>query len=230
MPVWKKKKIIFIGNQFPLLNILSKENETEVVSSINFLENLVMQFAPDLIVSEPLSQKEIMHLRKIPRLAFVPILETTEKFTPEETNSAESFSNVILCNSSVCCTPSFVKHLYSIMERTVSLVPAKTGAIVKNAILFLDMNFDRKITRKTISQTIAADEDYLTRIFKREMGMGLWDYLTKLRLEEARNLLTYTGLSIKEISQKCGFNAQAYFCNCFKKEYNLSPGDIRNNR
>ena len=62
------------------------------------------------------------------------------------------------------------------------------------------------------------------------MGLGLWDYINILRLEEARNLLVYTGLSIKEIAERCGFTSDAYFCNCFRKHYKISPGDARNNK
>ena len=42
MALWKPKKIIFIGSQNPLLKVLAKENETEVISSISFLESLSM--------------------------------------------------------------------------------------------------------------------------------------------------------------------------------------------
>lgn len=230
MALWKPKKIIFIGTQSSLLKILSKENDTEVISSINFLETLAMSFLPNLIIAETLTQDEIMYIRKIDRFTFIPILVTTEKFTKEEINALISFPNIILCNSNVSLQPIFVSHLKSIMTKGKTLSPARTAAIAKKTILFLDSNIGNKFTRKEISQAIGTDEDYLTRIFHREMGMTLWNYLNILRLEEARNLLVYTGLSIKEIAERCGFTTAPYFCNCFKKHYNISPGDVRNNR
>ncbi len=124
----------------------------------------------------------------------------------------------------------FVKNLKDIMSRSKSMLPAKTGAIIKKAVCYIDNNIERKFSRKEISQKAGTEEDYLTKVFRLEMGLGLWDYINILRLEEARNLLIYTGLSIKEITGRCGFTTDAYFCNCFKKRFGISPGNIRNNR
>lgn len=230
MALWKPKKIIFIGSQNPLLKVLAKENETEVISSISFLESLSMRFLPDLIVAEMLSRDDIMQIRKTERFAFIPILITTEKFTEEEIKAVIPFPNILMCNSIISIHDDFIKHLKEIMAKSKSMLSAKTGAIVKKAVCYIDINMGKKFSRKEISQKTGTDEDYLTKVFRLEMGLGLWDYINILRLEEARNLLVYTGLSIKEIAERCGFTSDAYFCNCFRKHYKISPGDARNNK
>ncbi|MDO4507636.1 MAG: AraC family transcriptional regulator [Spirochaetales bacterium] len=230
MALWKPKKIIFIGTQSPLLKILAKENETEVISSINFLESLAMRFLPDLIIADSLTAEDIMNIRKTERFAFIPILIASERFSEEEIEAYLSYSNILACNCSVSTQEIFIEHLKAIMSKSKKLSPAKTGALVKKAVLFIDRNINRRFTRKDMSQEIGTDRDYLTRIFHREMGMNLWDYINILRLEEARNLLVYTGLTVKEIAERCGFSTEAYFCICFKKHYNLSPSNMRNNR
>ena len=230
MALWKPKKIIFIGSQNPLLKVLAKENETEVISSISFLESLSMRFLPDLIVAEALSSDDIMQIRKTEKFAFIPILITAEKFTDEETLAVLPFPNILICNSTISMHDEFISHLKKIMTKSKSMLPAKTAAIVKKTVCYIDRNMGGKFSRKEISRETGTDEDYLTKVFRLEMGLGLWDYINILRLEEARNLLVYTGLSIKEIAERCGFTTDAYFCNCFRKRYKISPGDARNNR
>ena len=230
MALWKPKKIIFIGIQSPLLKILAKENETEVISSINFLESLAMRFLPDLIIADTLTSQDIMFIRKTERFAFIPILIAAEKFSEEEIESALSYSNILLCNSFVCKQEIFIQHLKAIMTKSKKLSSAKTSILVKKAVFYIDGNISRKFSRKDISNDIGTDQDYLTRIFHREMGMNLWDYINTLRLEEGKNLLVYTGLTVKEIAERCGYTTEAYFCNCFRKHYGISPGEIRNNR
>ncbi|MCI5829521.1 MAG: AraC family transcriptional regulator [Treponema sp.] len=227
MAVWRPKKILFIGTHSALLKVLSKENETEVISSINFIGSLTMSFVPDLIVAETLNAEEIITIRKTDKLAFVPILISSEKITEEECRSAIPFSNVILCSATVCTDSLFIEHLKAVLTKTKKLAHAKTSSIVKRAILFVDSNLAVKFTRKDICSQINTNEDYLTRVFRKEMGMGLWDYINILRLEEAKSLLTYTGLTIKEVAQRCGFTTSAYLCNCFKRRFNISPDSIR---
>ena len=88
---WKPRKIIFIGNQTPLLKILAKENETEVISSVTFLYTLATRFAPDLIVFDSVQDADILEVRKVEKLIFVPVLITAENF--KELNNLNSISN-----------------------------------------------------------------------------------------------------------------------------------------
>ncbi|WP_407398181.1 helix-turn-helix transcriptional regulator [Treponema sp.] len=227
MATWRPKKIIFIGTQSSLLKILAKDNETEVISSVSFLETLAMRFLPDLIVADFLTAESIMQIRKTERFAFIPILLSAEKITMNEVNATIAFPNIIVCNSTLCTQDIFIEHLKAIMTKTKSILPAKTGAIIKKTVCFVDENIGKKFTRKEITNEIGTDRDYLTRIFHREMGIGLWDYINIIRLEEAKNLLTYTGIPVKEIAQRCGFSTSAYFCNCFRKHFHISPSDLR---
>lgn len=54
------------------------------------------------------------------------------------------------------------------------------------------------------------------------LGMGIGEYLKKLRLEQAQALLTTTEMSITQISNQVGFTDYTYFCRVFKKEFGLS--------
>ncbi len=228
MPYSKPSKIIFIGSNQELLLCLAKENETEVVSSVSFLQNLIVRFVPDLIVFDSIKNADIKSVREIEKLLKVPILIASENF--EELNNLNSiviYPRVLMCNECVACTQEFLIHLKKILEKKSNILPSKTGSVVKYAVLYMNKNLSLKITRKSISNQLGVNEDYLTRIFKNELGVGLWEYLNIFRLNKAKNMIEKTDLSAVKISSLCGFESASYFNNAFKKYFGSSPLSFR---
>ena len=225
---WKPRKIIFIGNQTPLLKILAKENETEVISSVTFLSTLATRFAPDLIVFDSVQDADILEVRKVEKLIFVPVLITAENFKElNNLNSISDFSNVIICNQSVSQSSQFVERLKNLMSKKQPVLPSRTGSIVKYAILYMNKNLSKKISRNTLADQVGVDPDYLTRIFHKEMGIGISAYLNLFRLEESHKLLSLTGMKIQDIAIECGFSNPAYFINSYRARFGISPGTVR---
>lgn len=69
---------------------------------------------------------------------------------------------------------------------------------------------------------------HLSRIYKKNMNQNFSDYLSKLRLKEATQLLTRdNSLSIADISSQVGYSTPAYFLTKFKKEYGMTPNSYR---
>ena len=99
--------------------------------------------------------------------------------------------------------------------------------LVKKAILYFDQNAGSYISRWKLADSVNVSEDYLSRIFHREMGLPLWDYLNRLRIFVAADLLLQTDESIQAIALRTGFQDQSYFCRIFKKIYGVPPGHFR---
>ncbi len=224
----KQKKIIFVGTDNPLLKYLSKENETEVVSSISYLPMLAMRFVPELIIFNGIKTCDVLAIRKTQNLEKALILITEENFRDfANINTISDFKNVILCNTSIAKTQDFLSHLNEFLEKKINPLPSKTSRIVKYSILYMNKNFQKKLTRTQIAAHMGVANDYLTRIFFSEMGISLWTYLTMIRIEEAKNLLIYSAKSISDISELCGFSQVSYFNNVFKKSTGTTPGMFR---
>ncbi|HCL01192.1 MAG TPA: DNA-binding response regulator, partial [Lachnoclostridium phytofermentans] len=79
----------------------------------------------------------------------------------------------------------------------------------------------------SVSNQINVSPNYLSALMKKQTGQSFVDLLTKKRLETAKELLLYTPMKIREITEKCGYNDQHYFSYCFKKFYGLSPNVLR---
>ncbi|MCE5256858.1 MAG: substrate-binding domain-containing protein [Spirochaetaceae bacterium] len=107
------------------------------------------------------------------------------------------------------------------------LLPAATSATITKTIFFLNRHFREPVSRWKLSESLAVSEDYLSRIFRHQTGMPLWEYLNRLRIGYAIGLLRATGESVSEIASDSGFQDQAYFCRVFHRIAGSTPGSIR---
>ena len=79
--------------------------------------------------------------------------------------------------------------------------------------------------------TTGFNKDYLRRCFKEVLGMAPLEYLTRLRINQAKTLLVQDNfISIEDVARNCGFNDSFYFSTCFKKHIGISPLRFRKNK
>lgn len=106
-------------------------------------------------------------------------------------------------------------------------LPPQTSALAKRAIAYLHQNYARPLARWEIAEGIGVSEDYLSRVFNRELGISPWDYLNRYRISRARELLHLTHDSISRIGRRVGFSDPAYFSRVFHRITGLSPRAYR---
>ncbi len=91
-------------------------------------------------------------------------------------------------------------------------------------------NLTRDIKVAELAQTIGYSQRHLARVFLTETGITLKSFQTKLRMEQARRMLTGTKLSLELIAEQCGFHSvQAFRANWVKRE-DVLPSALRLNR
>ena len=101
------------------------------------------------------------------------------------------------------------------------------SSAVKLAKQYIESNFDKGILRDDIARCVCLNADYLSRIFHKEIGLSISEYITKLRMEKAKEMLNNTKCDIVHISEACGYNNFTYFAKQFKRMYGISPGKFR---
>jgi AraC-like DNA-binding protein len=84
-----------------------------------------------------------------------------------------------------------------------------------------------KIYLSELAVRLGISESYLSRLFKRETGMNLTDYVAEVRVERAANLLKFSDESIPRIAEYVGFPSQSYFGRLFKKSFQMTPREYR---
>ena len=95
---------------------------------------------------------------------------------------------------------------------------------IRNCIKYINENLCKKISVSAVAEYCGISPDYLSQIFKREIGENLSSYILRQKLEKAKSLLL-NGVSSKEICVEVGFSSQAYFVTVFKRFYNMTPSD-----
>lgn len=99
--------------------------------------------------------------------------------------------------------------------------------VVQKICDYIDQNYEENISRSTIAEALYLSPDYVARIFKKETGISLINYLIKKRIEVAKELLANTNHPVHLISDKVGYGNYSYFTKIFKKETNTTPMDYR---
>lgn len=78
-----------------------------------------------------------------------------------------------------------------------------------------------------VSSAVGITPNYLSTLLKKEHGLSFKEFLTKKRMEIAKDLLKYTGMKVWEVAEKSGYNEQHYFSYSFKKYTGESPNAYR---
>jgi len=98
------------------------------------------------------------------------------------------------------------------------------ASIVKQVKLFVRENYhDMNLSRTMIADHFNINVAHLSTVFNKESGISITDYITKIRMEHAKSLLTTTTLSIKEIATRTGFTTDKYFSQKFNEVVGMKP-------
>jgi len=98
---------------------------------------------------------------------------------------------------------------------------------LKRVLDFIDENYQNKITISEMTKLTNFSPQHFCRIFKAYTGKTLVEYVTMIKLENAKQLIVKTDLPITQIASICGFCNANYFDRVFKKYFNSKPSDIR---
>lgn len=122
---------------------------------------------------------------------------------------------------SLCLSLIAFLHKYSV-ERV-----AGTPGIMGSAIDYINQNIFKDISIDKICSAISVTKYHFCRKFKENMGMTVMEYILKTRIALAKDILAKEGISVSEVSSRCGFSSISYFCRVFKQETGLSPLNFR---
>lgn len=95
------------------------------------------------------------------------------------------------------------------------------------AMQYIQNNFEHINCLDDVAKALFVSKFYLCRLFSKYLEISFNDYLTQVRLKNAKYFLRHSNFSISEIALKCGFNSSAYFGAVFKKQFNLTPLQFR---
>ena len=92
---------------------------------------------------------------------------------------------------------------------------------------YLQEHLSEEVSLSVLSEEFHLNPQYISQLFKSEIGVGFLTYLTNARLEKAKKLLVSTSLSVAEVAQQCGYSDYRVFTKGFKKTEGITPSQFR---
>lgn len=94
-------------------------------------------------------------------------------------------------------------------------------------VRYMQEHLAEEISLNVLSEEFHLSAQYISQLFKSEIGVNFLAYLTNIRMEKAKKLLLSTTFSIAEISEKCGYGDYRVFTKVFKKAEGITPSQYR---
>ncbi|MFV0363649.1 MAG: helix-turn-helix transcriptional regulator [Suipraeoptans sp.] len=92
---------------------------------------------------------------------------------------------------------------------------------------YIEMHVGDKLQIKELAELTGYSEYYLSRKFKKELGVSINTYIQNTKIEQAKLILSTTNNSIQDISDSLSFCSRSYFSDVFQKSMKMSPSDYR---
>ncbi|NQX62685.1 AraC family transcriptional regulator [Paenibacillus qinlingensis] len=100
--------------------------------------------------------------------------------------------------------------------------------LMSKMVAYLETSvYDANLGLEGVADHFALSPKYVSRFFKLHTGETITDYIAKMRVEEAKKLLTETEMTVLDISQKLGYSTDIGLQRIFKKHTGLTPGKYR---
>ena len=99
--------------------------------------------------------------------------------------------------------------------------------IIEQVIAFIDKNVENDLSLITIGMAVGLNSSYLSRLFRKETGRTLSEYICERRVRHACHLLANENLRMSDIAERIGITSVNYFYSFFKKEVGMTPQNYR---
>ncbi len=99
--------------------------------------------------------------------------------------------------------------------------------VVENIKKYINKNFANDLSLEELSKRFYISSSYISKLFKKECGQNIKDYIKSVRMEQARDMLINSNKRVKVIAEELGYIGYRHFCTVFKNYYNVSPLQYR---
>lgn len=116
----------------------------------------------------------------------------------------------------------------SLYEKRISDEPEQSEERVINVITrYLQKHLSEEMSLSVLADEFHLNPQYISRLFKNEIGVNFLTYLTNIRMEKAKKLLLSTALSITDVAERAGYTDYRVFTKVFKKTEGVTPSQYR---
>ncbi|WP_160669818.1 response regulator [Clostridium sp. C8-1-8] len=197
-----------------------------ISTALNYLKDQVQH----IIHSCSLNEFELKTLTQNALYNIINILDELG-FTLEEMSSLKrSYFHKI---DEARFSEDLVELLNKISEEIIELLSQHQSSmndqIINKIIEYISKHYDEQLSLKELADKFHFNYYYLSSYFSSHNSEGFSEYLNKVRVEKAAELLRNEAIPVSEICYKVGYSDHSYFCKVFKKFKKLTPSKFRKN-
>lgn len=121
----------------------------------------------------------------------------------------------------------FVGKIRQACQNIMNKRAERADSQIEAAVTYINENYKNNISLDDVSRVINISPYYFSKLFKEEVGEGFVEYLTRIRVEKAKDLLINTDMPMKEICLEIGYPDPNYFSRIFKKSFGVTPTEYK---
>lgn len=146
-----------------------------------------------------------------------------------EREDANEVALVALRMESIVCSIYYLLGRYFSHVRVEEFSTGINGwrSSLRDVVRYVDTHYTDPITLKEVASLHGYSAEYLTRRFKKELGVTFKAYVNSMRMEHARRLLDYSDKNILDVAVESGFPDTRAFTQQFVRFYNMTPKEYR---
>jgi signal transduction histidine kinase/DNA-binding LacI/PurR family transcriptional regulator/CheY-like chemotaxis protein len=213
-----------VRSQFPQYQILLAANGKEAL--------LMLQTAkPDLILLDLMMPEMdgfgvLEEMKKMESACNIPVIVLSARILGNEEMARLNRSVAAVLHKGVFTADETLAHIKDALAHRQKL-NTEAQRLTRKAMAYIHEHYSEPIGREDFACHVGVSEGYLSRSFNQETGLSLIHYLTRYRIQQAKQLLASTDKTITEIAMEVGFSDSNYFSRVFHQETGISPLTFR---
>ena len=104
------------------------------------------------------------------------------------------------------------------------------SSIIDTVIRYIYDNIDKNLSLSELAKVAALEKTYFMKKFKKQTNQTPMNYIRRVRMEQAKDLLLYSDMNITQVALSVGFNSIHHFSNVFQKHFGLRPNECKKSK
>jgi two-component system response regulator YesN len=117
---------------------------------------------------------------------------------------------------------SFLHRTFPVMEQIYRQPKRKE---ITEAQQYVIRSMNRRVTQEEVAEYLHLNPSYFSRLFKKETSENFVEFVTRTKMEKAKELIDQTACTVEELADMLGYDNKSYFLKCFKNFTGLTPSE-----
>ncbi len=144
-----------------------------------------------------------------------------------EVQQADFFQKLDMCNGQKDVFQLLSSYASNLIAHVVALRKSENNKPVREIQKYIHAHFSSSISLESVSQRVGFNPTYFSLLFKKETGINFLEYLTDVRIKEAKRVLSDPGKTIADVAADVGYSDVKHFSQLFARITGIQPSKYR---